>query len=216
MVRHVANFAHHGRRRLRWRVVRGIHSGFGRLVLVSTHHVNWWRGWMACWGWWLLGVPRVELTPLVHLVGRRIVGEAWAGRSAYVRWWGIHHGRWWWMHLVQWRRRLSTAGICMMVSSAAAVHRSVVGWHGRQRMMSQIVVPVGRSNEVPSDSGGGGGRMDRRRLHRWGRWSCPVGHAGVEVETSSIGTVLKRRWLGWHVRIGRVLGMRRRWGWDRC
>lgn len=214
MVRHVANFAQHGRRRLQWRMERGIHSRFGRLVLVSTHHVNWWRGWMAGWGWWLLGVPRVELSPLVHLVGRWIIGKALTWRSANVRWWGIHHGRWWGMHLVQWRRRLSTAGICMMVSSAA-VHRSVV-WYGRQRWMSQVVVSVGRPNEVPSNTGGGRGRMDRWRLHRWGRWSCSVGHARVEVETSSIGTVLKRRWLGWHVRVGRMLGMRRRWGWDWC
>lgn len=195
-------------------MVRGIHSGFGRLMLVSTHHVNWWWSWMAGWRWRLLSVPRIELTTLVHLVGWRIVGEALTWRSGYVRRWGIHHGRW--MHLVQWRRRLSTAGICMMVSSAT-VHRSVVRRHGWQRRMSQVVVPVGWSNKVPSNSrGGGGGRMYRRRLHRWGRRSCPVGHAGVEVETSSIGTVLKWRWLWWHVRIGRMLGMRRRWGWDRC
>lgn len=65
--RHVANFAHHGRRR--WlRVV-----GFGCLV---AHHVNWrWSGMAGLLGWWLLGVPRVELTPLVHFVV--VVGGVW-------------------------------------------------------------------------------------------------------------------------------------------
>lgn len=65
--RHVANFAHHGRRR--WlRVV-----GFGCLV---AHHVNWrWSGMAGLLGWRLLGVPRVELAPLVHLVV--VVGGVW-------------------------------------------------------------------------------------------------------------------------------------------
>lgn len=197
--RHVANFAHHGRRR---RVIR-----FRRL----SHHINWW--WSGMTGLWrrLLGVPRVELAPLVHLVvGVRIFGVA----LAHVRRrWSVHHGRrWWWMHLFElWRRnRLASAGICMMV-----LHRSVVR-HGWERRMAQVVVSVRRPDEISS----GGGRVDsRRRLHRWGRRSCTVGHACVEVETSSIGTVLlKRRWLGWHVRVGgrMRLDMRRRWRWNRC
>lgn len=116
------------------------------------------------------------------------------------------------MHLFELGRRnwlATAAGICMMV-----LHRSVVRHGWQRRMMAHVVVSVRRSDEVSS--------YGRRRLHRRGRRSCAVRHAGVEVETSSsVGTVLllKWRWLGWHVRIGgrmMRLDMRRRWGRDRC
>lgn len=213
MGRHVANFAHHGRRR-RWRllrVVRRVHSGF---VLVA-HHVDRGWTWRTAVCWWrrllllLLAVPRVKLTALVHLV-HGVVGVA---LRTDVRWGSVHHGRRRRMHLFEgWRRRrMATTGICMgMVSSA--VHRSVVQ-HGRHRRMADVVVAVWRPDEVSSY---GSGTVDRGRLHRWGRRSGPVGHVWVEVETSSVGTVLKGRWLRWHVRVGRMLGMRRRLGWDRC
>lgn len=210
MGRHVANFVHHGRRR-RWRllrVVRSVHSGF---VLVA-HHVDRGWTWRAAVGWWrrllLLAVPRVKLTALVQLV-HGVVGVAlWTD----VRWGRVHHGRRRRMHLLEgWRRRrMATTGICMgMVSSA--VHRPVVR-HGRHRRMADVVVAVRRPDEISSYVSG----VNRGRLHRWGRRSGPVGHVRVEVEASSVGTVLKGRWLGWHVRVGRMLGMRRRLGWDRC
>lgn len=162
-----------------------------------------------CWRW--LVFPRIELAPLIHFV--RIFG---IGLVANKRWRrrSIHHLL---MHLLHlWRL---SRGICRMISAMQHVHwgaiRGIVlhGWRRWRRVTYKVSIL--RPDKVATYRTR---IMNRRRWHRWRRrsgtvWKVPsssVWKIWIEIEISSIGTVLKWCWWG---RPDRVRRMLKRWNW---
>lgn len=157
--------------------------------------------------------PRIELSPLVHLfriVWKRLIADKW---WRWRRRWSIHQL---WMHLIHWWWLIG--GICRMISTVQDVHWwpiSGIVLHGwRRRWWMSHVVSIRRSDKASSYRSRS---MDRRRWHGW-RWrTITIGKVTIssgrivwiEIEISSIGTVLKWCWRRRHVRVRRML-----MGWD--